>query len=44
MGFSGILVFGTIALLYFLMSYPLTRLGAWLEKRFAASRHHKSQR
>lgn len=44
MGFSGILVFGTIALLYFLMSYPLTRLGAWLEKRLAASRHHKSQR
>jgi polar amino acid transport system permease protein len=44
MGFSGILVFGTIALLYFLMSYPLTRLGAWLEKRLAASRHHQSQR
>lgn len=44
MGFSGVLVFGTIALLYFLMSYPLTRLGAWLEKRLAASRHHKSQR
>lgn len=44
MGFSGILVFGTIALLYFLMSYPLTRLGAWLEKRLAASRHHKPQR
>lgn len=44
MGFSAILVFGTIALLYFLMSYPLTRLGAWLEKRLAASRHHKPQR
>lgn len=44
MGFSGILVFGTIALLYFLMSYPLTRFGAWLEKRLAASRHHKPQR
>lgn len=44
MGFSGILVFGTIALLYFLMSYPLTRLGAWLEKRLAASRHHRPQR
>jgi polar amino acid transport system permease protein len=44
MGFSGILVFGTIALLYFLMSYPLTRLGAWLENRLAASRHRQSQR
>lgn len=44
MGFSAILVFGTIALLYFLMSYPLTRFGAWLEKRLAASRHHKPQR
>lgn len=44
MGFSGILVFGTIALLYFIMSYPLTRFGAWLEKRLAASRHHESQR
>lgn len=44
MGFSALLVFGTIALLYFLMSYPLTRFGAWLEKRLAASRHHKPQR
>ena len=40
-GFSGILVFGTIALLYFVMSYPLTRFGAWLELRLAASRHHR---
>lgn len=44
MGFSGILVFGTIALLYFIMSYPLTRFGASLEKRLAASRHHEPQR
>lgn len=44
MGFSALLVFGTIALLYFLMSYPLTRFGAWLEKRLAASRYHKPQR
>lgn len=44
MGFSGILVFGTIAILYFVMSYPLTRLGAWLEHRLAASRHHRPQR
>jgi polar amino acid transport system permease protein len=43
-GFSGILVFGTIALLYFVMSYPLTRLGAWLEQRLAASRHQRPQR
>jgi polar amino acid transport system permease protein len=43
-GFSGILVFGTIALLYFLMSYPLTRFGAWLELRLAASRHQRPQR
>jgi polar amino acid transport system permease protein len=40
-GFSAILVFGTIALLYFIMSYPLTRLGAWLEQRLAASRHQR---
>lgn len=37
-GFSGILVFGTVALLYFVMSYPLTRFGQWLEKRLATSR------
>ena len=43
-GFSGILVFGTIALLYFAMSYPLSRLGPWLEKRLAASRSQKPQR
>ncbi len=35
MGFSGILVFGTIALLYFAISYPLARWGQWLEKRLA---------
>ena len=35
MGFSGILVFGTIAILYFLISYPLARWGQWLEKRLA---------
>ncbi|MCF3932509.1 amino acid ABC transporter permease [Acuticoccus sp. M5D2P5] len=32
-GYSGILVFGTIALLYFAMSYPLTLLGQHLETR-----------
>ena len=33
MGFSGILVFGVIAFLYFAISYPLARSGQWLEKR-----------
>ncbi len=42
-GFSGILVFGTIALLYFAMSYPLSRCGMWLEKRLAPSRNQRSQ-
>ena len=37
-GFSGILVFGTIVLLYFGMSYSLSRWGRWLEKRLASSR------
>jgi len=42
-GFSGILVFGTIALIYFAMSYPLSRLGSWLETRLASSRSQKSR-
>jgi polar amino acid transport system permease protein len=42
-GFSGILVFGTISLLYFAMSYPLSRWGLWLEKRLAPSRSQKSR-
>ncbi len=42
-GFSGVLVFGTIALLYFVMSYPLSRWGRWLEKRLASSRSQKSR-
>ena len=37
-GFSALLVFGTILLLYFALSYPLTRLGQWLETRLASSR------
>lgn len=41
-GFSGILVFGTIALIYFGISYPLSRLGSWLETRLASSRSQKS--
>jgi polar amino acid transport system permease protein len=43
-GYSGVLVFGTIALLYFVMSYPLMRFGQWLEKRLATPRSQKSQR
>jgi polar amino acid transport system permease protein len=42
-GFSGILVFGTIALIYFALSYPLSRLGSWLETRLASSRSQKSR-
>jgi polar amino acid transport system permease protein len=42
-GFSGILVFGTIALIYFAISYPLSRLGSWLETRLASSRSQKSR-
>lgn len=37
-GYSGILVFGTIAICYFLMSFPLSMLGQYLEKRLAAPR------
>ncbi|HEV8389689.1 MAG TPA: amino acid ABC transporter permease [Dongiaceae bacterium] len=43
-GFSGVLVYSTIALLYFAMSYPLTRFGQWLEKRLATPRSQKSKR
>jgi polar amino acid transport system permease protein len=43
-GFSGILVFGTISLLYFAMSYPLSRCGAWLEKRLAPSGNQRPRR
>ncbi len=38
-GFSATLSFGTVLLLYFALSYPLTRLGSWLEGRLAAPRH-----
>ena len=42
MGFSGILVFSTIAFLYFAISYPLTRWGQWLEKHLATRRRASS--
>ena len=38
-GFAAALVFGTLLLLYFLISYPLTRLGQRLEARLAQPRH-----
>ena len=38
-GFSAALVFGTLLVLYFLISYPLARLGARLEARLAQPRH-----
>ena len=43
-GFSGIFVYGFIALIYFCLSFPLMRFGQWLEKRLATSRGQKSQR
>jgi polar amino acid transport system permease protein len=42
-GFSALLVFGTILALYFALSYPLTRLGAYAEARLAPSRHQRTQ-
>lgn len=38
-GFSAALVFGAILILYFILSYPLTRFGAWLERRLAPARN-----
>jgi polar amino acid transport system permease protein len=43
-GFSGILVFGAISLLYFAMSYPLSHWGRWLEIRLASSRSQKPRK
>ena len=41
-GFSAILVFGTVAFVYFLMSYPLSRLGQYLETRLATPRSRRN--
>lgn len=38
-GFSAALTFGTVLVLYFALSYPLTRLGSHVEARLAARRH-----
>ncbi|WP_342069256.1 amino acid ABC transporter permease [Yoonia algicola] len=43
-GYSGILVFGTIAMCYFLMSFPLSMLGQYLEKRLATPRSQRTSR
>lgn len=43
-GYSGILVFGTIAFCYFAMSFPLSRYGQYLEKRLATSRGQRRSR
>ncbi len=38
-GYSALLVFGTILILYFILSYPLTRLGAYLANRLATTKN-----
>ncbi len=38
-GFSAVLVFGTVLVLYFALSYPLMRFGTFMEKRLAPSRN-----
>ena len=43
-GYSGILVFGTVALFYFALSFPLSLLGQHLEKRLATPRGQRSSR
>lgn len=41
-GFSPMLVFGTVLACYFALSYPLSRLGAWLESRLASRQQGRS--
>ncbi|MDE2334028.1 MAG: amino acid ABC transporter permease [Rhodospirillales bacterium] len=43
-GFSASLVYATVLLLYFVISYPLARLGGHLEKRLGTARHSRSRR
>lgn len=38
-GFSAALAFGAVLVLYFVLSYPLTRLGIYVETRLATRRH-----
>lgn len=41
-GFSPVLIYGVVLLGYFILSYPLTRLGAHLEERLGSPRIRKS--
>lgn len=41
-GFPALLTFGSVLVLYFALSYPLARLGAFLELRLASARHHRT--
>jgi polar amino acid transport system permease protein len=41
-GFSATLAYGSVLVLYFVLSFPLARLGARMEQRFAAPRHSRS--
>jgi len=43
-GYSGLLVFSTIAFCYFLISYPLSRFGQHLEKRLETPRGQRRAR
>jgi polar amino acid transport system permease protein len=43
-GYSGLLVFSTIALCYFVISYPLSRLGQHLERRLETPRGQRRSR
>ena len=38
-GFSATLVYGTVLILYFLLSYPLARFGNYLERKLAPARN-----
>jgi polar amino acid transport system permease protein len=43
-GFSASLVYGAVLILYFVISYPLARLGTHLESRLGATRHSRPRR
>ena len=38
-GFSAVLCFGTVLILYFAICYPLSLVGAWLEQRLDPQHH-----
>ena len=42
-GFSPVLGFGAVLVLYFVLSYPLSRMGAYLENRLASPRSARSR-